>query len=130
MPAYMTHDIFAKEVYHKLDKKIQNKFNDELPIYQAFSQSHDNLFYYKSLNTRENHRIYFMGKIGHRRKTQDYIINIVKLIKKYHLEQYQPDIAYLYGTITHYVLDSTCHPYVHYISGRLNRKNIKERIFT
>ncbi len=113
----MTHDIFAREVYQKLNKKIQNKFKNELPIYQAFSQSHDNLFYYKSLNIRENKRIYFIGKIGHRRKTQDYLINIIKLIKRYHLEQYQQDIAYLYGSITHYVLDSTLHPLIFYKTG-------------
>ena len=117
MPAFMTHDIFAREVYNKIDKKIQNKFNNELPIYQAFSQSHDILFYYKSINTKENNRINFIGKIGHRRKTQDYLINIVKIIKKYHLEEYQPDIAYLFGSITHYVLDSTLHPLIFYKTG-------------
>ena len=117
MPSLITHDIFAKEVYKRLDNNIKEKFSKEAIIYQTFAQSHDYLFYYKTLNFKKNKRINFLGKIGHRRKTQDYIYNIIKNIKRFHLEEYQPDIAYLFGVITHYVLDSTCHPYIFYKTG-------------
>lgn len=123
MPALFTHHIFAEEVYKRLDKKIIDKIDKERIIYQTFSQSHDYLFYYNSLNIKKTKKINFLGKIGHRRKTQAYLINIIKLIKKYHLEQYQPDIAYLFGCITHYVLDSTCHPLIFYKTGIYDPKN-------
>ncbi len=127
MPAFTTHDISAKEVYEKLNNKLKNKFNKELTIYQTFSQSHDYLFYYLSPIIKEKNRIRWIGKIAHRRKTQDYILNIIKLIKKFHLEEYQPDIAYLFGSITHYVLDSTCHPLIFYKTGIFDkRKKRKE----
>ena len=117
MPSLITHDIFAKEVYKRLDDKIKNKFSKEKIIYQTFAQSHDYLFYYKSFSIRKSRKINFLGKIGHRRKTQAYIFNIIKNIKKYHLENYQPDVAYLFGVITHFILDSTCHPLIFYKTG-------------
>ncbi len=117
MPSLITHHIFANEVYKKLDKKITDKISKEKIIYLTFAQSHDYLFYYKSLNIRKSKQVNFLGKIGHRRKTQTYLLNIIETIKKFHLEQYQPDVAYLFGSITHYVLDSTCHPLIFYKTG-------------
>jgi len=128
MPSLITHDIFAKEVYNKLPSHIKDTFKQEKQIYQTFAQSHDYLFYYKSLNIRLTKKVNRLGKIGHRRNTQDYIINIIKLIQEYHLQLYQPDIAYLYGTITHYILDSTCHPFIFYKTGVYDsRKKIKSQ---
>ena len=72
MPALVTHHIFAEEVYKRLDKKIIDKIDKERIIYQTFSQSHDYLFYYNSLNIKKTKKINFLGKIGHRRKTQAY----------------------------------------------------------
>ena len=123
MPALITHDIFAKEVYERLDENIKRKINHEKLIYQTFAQSHDYLFYYKSFSFKQTKRINYLGKIAHRRKTQEYFLNIIKTIKKYHLENYQPDIAYLFGSITHYVLDSTCHPLIFYKTGIYNPKD-------
>ena len=123
MPALITHDIFAKEVYKRLDVKIKEKISKEKIIYQTFAQSHDYLFYYKSFNIRKTKRVNFLGKIAHRRKTQEYFFNIIKNIKKYHLENYQADVAYLFGSITHYILDSTCHPFIFYKTGIFNPKD-------
>ena len=94
MPSLITHDIFAKEVYSLLPDRIKDTFKDEKLIYQTFAQSHDYLFYFKSPNIGLTKKVNKLGKIGHRRNTQDYIINIIKLIKEYHLQLYQPDIAY------------------------------------
>ena len=66
MPALVTHHIFAEEVYKRLDKKIIDKIDKERIIYQTFSQSHDYLFYYNSLNIK---------------KTIKIIIKIKKLLK-------------------------------------------------
>ena len=123
MPALITHDLFAKEVYKRLDNRIKEKFSKEKIIYQTFAQSHDLLFYYKSFSIKKSRRINFLGKIGHRRKTQEYFYNIIRLIKKFHLENYQPDIAFLFGSITHFILDSTCHPLIFYKTGIFDPKN-------
>lgn len=127
MPSLITHHIFAEEVFKKTNKDIQSKFKDELTLYQTFAQSHDYLFYYKTLNIPKTHEINFLGKIGHRRNTQDYLLNLINIILEFNLKNYQPVIAYLYGSITHYVLDSTCHPLIFYKTGIYDpRKKLKE----
>jgi len=109
MPSLTTHYIFADMVYKKLDKNIKNTIDND--IYLTFSQSHDYLYY--SLNKK----IKTLGSIGHHRKTQDYLINIVKNIIDNNLQDNKECLAYLYGSITHYCLDSVCHPYIFYKTG-------------
>lgn len=111
MPSIITHHILAQELYNRLDKNTQNKISNELDIYNIFAQSHDLLFYHSNKEIKE------LGHFAHKHNTQDYLINIVKNIKKLHLENNQQCVAYLYGSITHYVFDSTAHPFIFYKTG-------------
>lgn len=113
MPSLITHYIFADKLLNKLEHQI----NKEKDLFHIFAQSHDLLFYYFSLNLKEKRRINSFGHKAHHSKTQAYLINIIETIKEYHLEYYEPALAYLYGVITHYVLDTTCHPYIFYKTG-------------
>ncbi|MGN1371608.1 MAG: zinc dependent phospholipase C family protein [Candidatus Coprovivens sp.] len=121
MPSLITHHMFSKEVLKHLKNDELNKFNQELTIYHTFAQSHDYLFYY-TFDIKNFKRIKDFGHYAHRNKTQEYLINIVKEIKNNHLENNHQIIAYLYGSITHYVLDSTCHPYIFYKTGVYRKK--------
>ena len=114
MPSITTHHIFGIEVYKNLKEK--NILKNDLLIYQTFTQSHDYLYYY-TFDFKNAKKIKNLGSKGHHEKTQEYIINIIKNIKKNNLSEHGPAIAYLYGVITHYVLDSTCHPYIFYKTG-------------
>lgn len=116
MPSIITHHMFAKEVLKHLTKEELNKFNEETTIYQTFAQSHDYLFYY-TFNIKKAKSIKNLGHYAHRHNTQEYLLNIVKEIKNNNLENNHQVIAYLYGSITHYVLDTTCHPYIFYKTG-------------
>lgn len=121
MPSIITHHMFAKEVLNRLNKKTQNRINKELDVYYAFAQSHDYLFYYQ-LNLKYRKKINELGHYAHRHKSQEYLLNIIKEIKSNNLENNQQLVAYLYGSITHYVLDSTCHPYIFYKTGVYRKK--------
>lgn len=127
MPSLITHHMFSKEVLKHLKEDELSRFSDELTIYHTFAQSHDYLFYY-TFNPKHAKRIKNLGHYAHRHKTQDYIVNIIKEIKENNLENNQQAIAYLYGSITHYVLDTTCHPYIFYKTGvyRPNEKDTKK----
>lgn len=116
MPSLITHHMFSKEILNHLKKEELDKFNKELTIYHTFAQSHDYLFYY-TFDIKNARRIKDFGHYAHRHKTQKYLINIIKEIKENHLENNQQVVAYLYGSITHYVLDTTCHPYIFYKTG-------------
>lgn len=124
MPSITTHHMFSKEVLKHLSNEDLKHIENELIIYHTFAQSHDYLFYY-TFDIKNSKRIKDLGHRAHHEKTQEYILNIVKEIKNNHLENNQQVAAYLYGVITHYVLDSTCHPYIFYKTG-IYRKNNKE----
>ena len=119
MPSITTHYLFAKEIEKKLPQKIRNTFQEENHIYEIFAQSHDILFY-NIFNFKNGKEIRSLGSYAHKHNTQEYLINIVKFIKEKHLEDNKQCVAYLYGSITHYILDTTCHPFIFYKTGACN----------
>ncbi len=121
MPSIITHHIFANEVFKKLPKQTKSKFEDEITIYNTFAQSHDYLFY-RHFNPRRSRQIRDLGHYAHHHNTQDYLLNIIKEIKNNKLENNKQIIAYLYGSITHYILDTTCHPFIFYKTGVFRKK--------
>lgn len=120
MPSITTHHMFSKEVLKRLTEDELTKINNKLDIYHTFAQSHDYLFYYTFGKNKK--KINDFGHFAHRNHTQNYIINIIKEIKESNQENNPELIAYLYGTITHYVLDTTCHPYIFYKTGVYRKK--------
>ena len=118
MPSIYTHTTFANDVYNKLNKDIQNTINEKKEFYKMFSQSFDNLYYYNFLSLKKGKHIRNLAKYCHTHKTQEYILNIINYIKKNKLNNNNEVLCYLYGTINHYISDSTLHPYINYRTGR------------
>ena len=124
MPSNYTHNYFAKEVYKNLDlnniKPISNK-----RYYQIFAQSFDNLFYYNFLSIKKGAKYRDLGYYAQVHKVWNYFKNMVIYMKS---NSYYTDesLGYLYGSLTHYAMDSTCHPYIHYIAGRFSYKDKKK----
>lgn len=117
--------MFSKEILKKLSKEETNRFKEKIDIYHTFAQSHDYLFYYKFGIKRK--KINSLGHKAHHKNTQDYLINVIEEIKKNHEENTPELLAYLYGSITHYVLDTTCHPYIFYKTGVYRKTEPKTR---
>ena len=111
MPALTTHYILGNEIAKKLNNEGFDHINTSLTSYLIFNQSHDILYY--SMNKTYNE----LGSMGHHEKTKDFIVNIIKYIKQTKQENNDDVIAFLYGIINHYVLDSICHPFIFYYSG-------------
>lgn len=111
MPSIETHKLFGRSVLNK------NKINLDLNLYDIFNQSFDNFVYYKFFSPIKSKDSIFLKKYGHRLHTRDYLINIAKNIKNLNLHNDKQCLAYLYGSINHYVLDSTFHPFVFYKTG-------------
>lgn len=121
MPSFTTHHIFSDDVYDNLDKYSKKIIDNNKDIYHVFAQSHDYLFYCGIKNKEINN----LGHKGHRSKTQAYLINLINNIKNLKLEKDSTALAYLYGSITHYCLDSTCHPFIFYKGGAWNKDDLK-----
>lgn len=126
MPQLITHHIFGMDVLKKLNNSITKNFDAEKDIYEMFCQSFDNFLYYMNFNPFKCKKVRFISKKGHRSNVKKYFVNIINNIKKLGLENDEQALAYLYGSINHYVLDSTCHPFIFYKTGYYNKKKKKE----
>ena len=124
MPSLITHHVFSEEVYKKLNKNEQKNIEETKIIFNTFAQSHDYLFYCR-FNIAKGKYLDDLGHHAHRHKTQNYLINILKNMKQLSLENNSEYLSYLYGSITHYVLDSTCHPFIFYKGGAWNKDDKK-----
>lgn len=127
MPSIYLHNYFSKDIYKRLNKEKVIIPND--PTYfLIFSQSFDYLFSYNNFKLKKGKDIRKLSHYAHTHKVKEYFKNIVTYIKDNQLYD-DGNIGYLYGSLSHYALDSTFHPYVHYISGRftkLDKKNTKK----
>ena len=110
MPSIVTHHLFAKDCLKKYESLVDKD------IYYIFAQSFDNLFYYHFF-TSFNNEVRKVGGMGQRKRVNDYFIYILNYIKNNKLMNDKEVMGYLYGSICHYALDSTCHPFIIYYSG-------------
>lgn len=117
MPSIVTHYLFSEDAYKQAEKEVQENILKSHQIYNLFAQSFDNLFYYNLLSLQKGKNIRKLGNMAQRIKINDYFKNIIETIKEKKLEHNSEVLAYLYGSLTHYVLDSTCHPFVIYQAG-------------
>lgn len=117
MPSIVTHHFFAKDVLNNLPNSIKNCILPSIKEYCIFVQSFDNFYYYYLLTPWKGSNIRTLGNIGQKEKTNLYFKNILYYIKNHNLENNSSVKAYLYGSLCHYILDKTCHPYIIYISG-------------
>ena len=122
MPSIIVHHLFANKIYKEINNQNNNLEKAKL-IYQTFAQSHDYLYFFKNLNFQYSKEINELGHIAHREKTQTYFINLIKYIKENNLQNNPDIIAYLYGSLTHYILDANCHPFIFYKTGTYNKNN-------
>lgn len=123
MPSIYVHNYFAKELKNKIDELKVYKISDPTYLY-VFAQSFDNLFYYNFFR-KKGHEYRRIGHYAHVHDTWKYFYNLVTYIKDNNLYD-DEHLGYLYGSLSHYALDSTCHPYIHYISGRYSKRNKEE----
>ena len=113
MPATYTHHLFSEDVFKVVNEKTQLRIKDEIEIYKLFAKSFD-IFYFTKSN---------LGYLGHHKNINEYFKNIILFMRNNNLTDNSQILAYLYGSICHYVLDTTCHPFVFYKTGRYNIKD-------
>jgi len=107
IPATYTHHIFTEDVFKSLDLEIKDRFQSSLDLFKLFGKSFDILFFID----------FKLGRFAHANDVNLYFKYIIKYIKENNLESNSDVLAYLYGSICHYVLDSVVHPYVFYKTG-------------
>lgn len=117
MPASITHAYFAQDLYNSFDSAKKQLLSPFLKKLMMFAQGSDPLMFYHILSLKSGKSVRLLQKMLHNTDTQRFFIHLITYIKENHYEKNPEILAYLYGSITHYVLDSTIHPFVIYQTG-------------
>lgn len=124
MPSSVTHALFALDVYDNLNKEYQKKISNKLENYKTFAQGPDPLFFYNLSNLKRGKNIRnIYPELIHTSNTQKFFISLIAYIKDNNLENNSEILSFLYGFITHYILDSTIHPFIIYKTGIFSQKD-------
>ncbi|MDD3339425.1 MAG: zinc dependent phospholipase C family protein [Lachnospiraceae bacterium] len=107
MPTTYTHDAFGREVYKKLPTDMRDVIRANRKLYLIGLHGPDIFFYYR-LNPQN--KVVQIGHAMHQRIAREFFERGADVYKKEHS---QGLLAYLLGFCCHYMLDSTCHPYVY-----------------
>jgi len=124
MPSSITHAYLAQDIFKRLDKKIINKLGfNALENYKTYAQGPDILYFYNIVFpiTKKSRDIIKLGSTCHNEKVNELFVNLsikVKLSKDY------SEFLFLIGLLTHYIADTTIHPFVNYQASQLVQKHL------
>ena len=106
MPTTYTHDVFGKMIYQKLPEPLKEIAADHINSYRIGQHGPDILFYYHLFHENPVNQL---GMEMH----EAIAASFFRKCKKYYQETKDEEaLAYVFGFICHYMLDSTCHPYI------------------
>ena len=120
MPATATHAFFAKDVYDILPDSISEQLN--LAKCRMYGQSVDSLKFYNLFSVMPGKMIRHFQGWFHENQSQEFFINLLKYMKDNRIQDVDT-YSFLFGSICHYALDSTLHPYIVYRTGYFDKDN-------
>lgn len=106
MPTTYAHDLFGKCVYQKLDKELQGMIDRHEALFRIGLHGPDILFYYEPFHKNQ---VKDLGSKLHHSIAAPFFIEGKR---QYKLTKSEDLLVYLLGFACHYMLDSTCHPYI------------------
>ena len=124
MPNFLTHHLFVQDIYLKNNDKIDFKDRRFLKgnYFYLFwgSQGPDPLFFNGILPNNGFHPLYIKKKLGNKLHHDDFkkLLSCM-LLNLEEVEEENKDAikSFIFGQYAHYLLDSTCHPFIFYFSG-------------
>ena len=122
MPSSNTHSYFCDDVYDKVNKNVHDKLKDNINYFKVFGQGPDPYFFYDFHLTKKSKRVHKINKVLQHSKVNKHFVRLINYISENNFYDNEQVMAYLYGKICHFVLDSTAHPYIIYCTGRYDEK--------
>lgn len=107
MPTTYTHDLFGKAVYQKLSEGIREAVARHRMSFTIGLHGPDILFYYRPFHNNE------VNQTGHRMHEEIAADFFYRCKQKYLETRDEAVLVYTLGFICHFMLDSTCHPYIY-----------------
>lgn len=119
----MTHAYFCEDVLDKTNYNVKNKIKDSVNYFKVFGQGPDPYFFYDFHLTKKSKDIYKINRTMQHSNVNRHFIKLINYINENCYYSNAEIMAYLYGQICHFVLDSTIHPYIIYSTGMYDEKN-------
>lgn len=112
MPSIATHYLFGQDLLNRLDHSEQDTLAKSMGAFRLGLQGPD-IFLYDLIHTKIAKDMNF-GEIMHTKRTDIFFFHYIEYLKTNKLCDNATAIAYFYGMLCHYSLDSTAHPYIYY----------------
>jgi hypothetical protein len=106
MPSHYTHYRFGNQVIDTLPPETRNRIQRFRQLYDVGLQGPDIFLYHNIF--RKDSTVALSGHF-HRQTGQELFTEICRRLRT---EPGEGGLAYLYGLLAHYCLDSTCHPFI------------------
>ncbi len=106
MPSAYAHYRFGVQIIPSLPADVRRTIARNRSLFDAGLQGPDPLFYYKPMSKND---IVPLASNFHRQSGGEFFERICRKIRRHPTEE---TLAYLYGVLAHYCLDSLCHPFV------------------
>lgn len=112
MPNIWTHMLFSEEV---VDAVIDDPYSlSKLEPYMKLgAQGPDPFFYYNFWPWIKDEPIHDIGMALHTRRCGGFLLGLIEKVRGCE----KPVQAYVFGFVTHHILDRNAHPYIHYRAG-------------
>lgn len=122
MPGFVTHYLFGRDIYHKIkEAPLRRNLYHNRGAYGLGLQGPDLFFYYLPSYVLHGNNI---GAIAHVKETNAFFHGLILSYDSLTGEtDRQIAEAYLIGFLGHYLLDTTCHPYIYAMSHYHGRTN-------
>lgn len=121
MPTTFTHDLFGQEVYRKLPEQIRHMIRRNGSLYRIGLHGPDILFYYHLYKNPVNQ----LGVQIHQEPAKPFFERGIRLVRE---NKDEALLVYLLGFACHFLLDSTCHPYIGTIESKVTHTLIEKEL--
>ena len=121
MPSTITHTYISIDTLKLVKLKPKKIISENIEDYKTFAQGMDILYFYHIFLLKGN-KPQDLGHKFHHYKTNEILKYIIEYNKK---TKSKIIFTFLAGLITHYVADSTIHPYINYLAQ--NDDKLKQR---
>ena len=130
MPRAITHYLFAMDALYKLDDNTQNIINNNLDIFVLGCQGANIFNYYNNFSFLSNKSISDLSPLIHYKNINLFFRNMIMYCNNKNLlanlfnniDSYQISLSYMYGFLSHYILDKFCNPYIDSIQLSLKKQ--------
>ncbi|MFS0671903.1 zinc dependent phospholipase C family protein [Ornithinibacillus sp. 179-J 7C1 HS] len=111
MPNIWTHMLFCEEVIDSIG--ISKSIPKNSYILNIGAQGPDPFFYYNFWPWKRDDSAVEIGNLLHTEKCGEFLLDLIQSVK----EQSDEIKYYVFGFVTHHILDRNAHPYINYRAG-------------